>query len=160
MTKLKAAALAAILALAVLIPASAPAQTGGTAVPIQGNGSGSITINTVTGALTGQESGNLSHLGRYSLRLQGSASTDADGTVSGSGTVTIVAADGDQLTGTFKVTGGNGTQRVVVTITGGTGRFTNASGTLTVICVGGPPRQEGQFLVIDHNCTTKGQISY
>jgi len=160
MTKVKTMALAVVLALATLNAASAPASARGTAVPIKGAGTGAISFHPATGAFTGEESGVSSHLGKYTLHLQGVGARAADGNVTGSGTVTIVAANGDQLTGTFTLTGDGETQRVDVTITGGTGRFAHASGTLTVICVSGPPRQEGQMLVLEHECTLKGEISY
>jgi hypothetical protein len=160
MTKIKAIALTTVLALAVLTPALAPASAGGKAKPIKGHGAGTITFDTATGAFTGRESGVMSHLGKYRLRLRGVGTYAADGTVTGSGSVTIVAANGDRLTGTFTLTGRDETNRVVVTITGGTGRFAHARGTLTVICVSGPPRQEGQLLVFEHKCTVKGKLSY
>jgi hypothetical protein len=160
LTKLKAIALAVVLALAALALASAPASACGKAASIKGNGTGTISFNTATGAFTGEESGVSSHLGKYTLRLQGVGTRSADGTVTGSGTVTIVAANGDRLMGTFTGTGSSQAPRVVVTITGGTGRFASASGTLTVICISGAPRQEGQLVVIEHECTLKGQISY
>jgi hypothetical protein len=129
--------------------------------PIKGNSTGTISINTATGALTGEESGVISHLGKQNLRLQGVSTFSGDGTVTGSGTVTMVAANGDQVTGTFALTGREPTLTVLVTITGGTGRFANASGTMTVICVSsGSPAQEGQMLVIKSDCTTEGGISY
>jgi hypothetical protein len=49
---------------------------------------------------------------------------------------------------------------VVITITGGTGRFADASGTLTVICLAGPPSQVGQLEVSEFECTIRGQLSH
>ena len=73
----------------------------------------------------------------------------------------MVAANGDQATGTFTLTGREPTRTVLVTITGGTGRFANASGTMTVICVSsGSAAQEGQTVVINNDCTIEGGISY
>lgn len=161
MTKIKGIALAIGLVLATLLLTSAPASACGKTVHIEGNGTGTIRINTETGALTGEESGVASHLGKYSVDLQGASTISEDGTVDGRGTVTIVAANGDQLTGTFITTGRQPTLTVTVTITGGTGRFAHASGTLTVDCVAsGPPRQEGPVLVFEHDCTMEGKISY
>jgi hypothetical protein len=129
--------------------------------PIRGNSTGTISINTATGALTGEESGVISHLGAAHLRLQGVSTVSGDGTLTGSGTVTMVAANGDQATGTFTLTGREPTRTVLVTITGGTGRFANASGTMTVICVSsGSPAQEEQTVVINNHCTIEGGISY
>lgn len=161
MAKIKMMALAGVLALTVLLAASVPASAGGSAVTITGHGTGTIRLDTATGAFTGEESGVSSYLGKYTVHLQGRATLAADGTVTGTGTATIVAANGDQLTGDFTVTGNGQTQRVVVTITGGTGRFANATGTLTVIChSAGPPHQEGAVLVLEHKCTMKGTVSH
>jgi VCBS repeat-containing protein len=160
MIKVKTMALAAVVALTALSTVSAPASAGGKAVSLKGTGTGTIRLDTATGDFTGKESGTISHLGKYRLRLQGHATQSPDGSFTGNGTVTITAANGDRLTGTFTLTGRDGTQRVVVTVTGGTGRFAHARGTLTVICVSDPPRQEGQTLILPHHCTTKGKISY
>ena len=129
--------------------------------PIRGRSRGTISINTATGALTGEESGVISHLGKQTIRLQGVSTLSGDGTVAGSGTVTMVAANGDQVTGTFTLTGREPTLTVLVTITGGTGRFADASGTMTVICASsGSPTQQAQTLVIKTDCTANGVISY
>ncbi len=160
MTKIKAIAAGLMAALATLSLASAPASAGGRPVSIQGKGTGTIRLNTTTGAVTGKESGVSSHIGQYKLRLQGVVTRSADGTVTGHGTVTIVAARGDRMTGTFTLTGQDQTNTVDVTITGGTGRFANASGTLTVVCVASaPPHQVGPILVLEHKCTMTGEIS-
>jgi len=129
--------------------------------PAKANGTGRIHVDTATGAVTGEESGVMSHLGKYTLGLEGTASPSADGTIAGSGTATITGANGDQLTATYTLTGQDPTLNIVVTITGGTGRFANASGTLTVICdETGAPRLEEQILIIEHECKTEGQINY
>lgn len=159
MAKIKMTALAGVLVLGVLLAASVPASASGRSVTLTGQGTGTIRLDTVTGAITGEESGVSSVLGTYTVRLQGRAALAADGTVMGTGTATIVAANGDQLVGDFTVTGDGQTQTVVVTITGGTGRFANATGTLTVICHSGPSHQEGAVLVLGHRCTMKGTVS-
>ena len=88
----------------------------------------------------------------------------ADGTFAGGGTATLVAANGDQVTGTITLSqtalpDGHTTTRVVLTITGGTGRFADASGTLTVICRSGPPSHVGAMLLISAECEFTGHIS-
>jgi VCBS repeat-containing protein len=160
MIKVKTMALAVLVALMALSTVSAPASAKAKSVSVKGAGIGTIRMDTATGDFTGTETGTISHLGKYRLALQGHATQSPDGSFTGSGTVTITAANGDRLMGTFTLTGRDGTQRVVVTITGGTGRFKHATGTLTVICVGDPPHQEGQTLVLPHHCTVKGELRY
>ena len=162
----KAVALAGlVLALAVLSPASALANAGGTDRPIKGAGTGTISLDPATGAFTGVVPGVSSHLGEITVHIEGVGAPAADGTFAGSGTATLVAANGDQVTGTITLTqtalpDGHTTTTVVLTITGGTGRFANASGTLTVICLSGPPSQLGALLLIKAECKFTGRISY
>jgi hypothetical protein len=162
----KAVALAGlVLALAVLSPASALANAGGTDRPIKGSGTGTISVNSLTGEFTGVVPGVSSHLGDITVHIEGVGARAVDGTFAGSGTATLVAADGDQLTGTITLTqtaqpDGHTTTTVALTITGGTGRFADATGTLTVICQSGPPSQVGATLLIKANCKFTGQISY
>jgi hypothetical protein len=154
-----------VLALALLSPASALANTGGTDRPIKGSGTGTISLDPATGAFTGVVPGVSSHLGDITVHIEGVGARAADGTFAGSGTATLVAANGDQATGTITLTqtalpDGHTTTTVVLTITGGSGRFANASGTLTVICLSGPPSQVGALLLIKAECKFTGQISY
>jgi membrane-associated protease RseP (regulator of RpoE activity) len=161
----KAIALALMLALAILSPGSALAKVEGADRPVRGTASGTISINPATGALTGDTTGVISHLGQSAIHLEGTvAPTGEEGTFAGSATVTIVAANGDKLTGTAAVTSTatstGRTTTVVVEITGGTGRFANARGTLTVICLSGPPSPVGEVLVSEIECTATGRIRY
>ena len=162
----KAVALAGLLlALAIVSPASALAGAGGTDRPIKGAGTGTISLDPATGAFTGVVPGVSSHLGDIIVQIEGVGAPAADGTFAGSGTATIVAANGDQVTGTITLTqvalpDGHTTTTVVLTITGGTGRFANASGTLTVVCRSGPPSSVGATLLIAAECKFTGHISY
>jgi hypothetical protein len=154
-----------VLAFAMLSAASASAKPGGTDRPITGKGTGTISVDPGTGAFTGDVPGNSSHLGEVDVLIAGVGTRTADGTFAGSGTATIVAANGDELTGTITVTqealpGGRFITTVEVTITGGTGRFADASGTLTVICHSGPPDHVGGMLVIKAECRFTGRVSY
>ena len=127
--------LALFVALGVLAPVGALAKAGGTDRPVKGTASG-----TVTGVLgspldiTIALAGVATHLGKYSFH------SDAVGVFSGGevvvdGTFTVVAANGDQLTGTIATTTPVSvvtevhTTTALLTITGGTGRFADASGT-------------------------------
>ena len=92
------------LALAVLSPASALANAGGTDRPIKGAGTGTISLDPATGAFTGVVPGVSSHLGDITVHIEGVGARAADGTFAGSGTATLVAANGDEVTGTITLT--------------------------------------------------------
>ena len=117
---------------------------------------------SVTGAFTGVVPGVSSHLGEVTVQIEGTGAPTSDGSFAGSGTTTIVAANGDELTGTMTLTRrmlptGRTTTTVAVTITGGTGRFADASGTLTVICQSGGPALVDGLLLIKAECKFTGQ---
>jgi hypothetical protein len=75
-----------------------------------------------------------SHLGRFTVVADFTLNL---ATFTGSGSITYTAANGDVLTGTATgravVGGGIAAVTETVTITGGTGRFAGATGTLTVV---------------------------
>jgi hypothetical protein len=125
-----------VLALVALSPASAAAKAGGTDRPVKGTASGTVTVTLgaplgITIDLTGVAT----HAGKYSLHLEADGEI-IGGEVVGNGTFTVVAANGDQVTGPVVFSGPlpSGdvhTTTAVLTITGGTGRFADASGTIT-----------------------------
>ncbi len=87
-----------------------------------------IVVRTLNGT------GIATHLGRFTL--SGTFTLNL-ATATGAGTSVYTAANGDQLyvsvTGSAVVGGGFAVVTESVTVTGGTGRFENATGTLTVI---------------------------
>ena len=113
--------------------------------PMTGAGTGTISLDPATGAFYRRRPGaSTANSGKVTVHIDGVGVPNADGTFAGSGTATIVAANGDELTGTITLTQealptGHTITTVVVTVTGGTGRFADASGTLTVICRFGSP---------------------
>jgi hypothetical protein len=126
-----------VVSLALASPASGAA--GGTDLPIRGTGSGiSVTTFAATpgdpATFVTEDRAKLSHLGDSTLHVVGTSTLTASG-VDLAGTVTIVAANGDELTlsfsgsGVMTETGLDATS--VGEITGGTGRFEDASGTIT-----------------------------
>jgi hypothetical protein len=139
---------------------TSPAATNSTATekPVHGKSIEIFSINTATGAVTGQETGTFSHLGKFHATIQGASAVGGDGTLTGTGTFTMVAANGDQLTGTYTLNS-SAQPRVVATFTGGTGRFTNASGTVT-INADVSASQQGQVLVLTEDCIEEGKITY
>ena len=158
-----------VLALVALSPTSATAKAGGTDRPVKGTTSGTVT-GTLTSpiGITIDLTGVASHVGKYSVHLEG-VGVISGGEVVGDGTFTLVAANGDQLTGPFESSGPLELTAVhpstaVLTITGGTGRFADASGTITSqnletpICLAQPSCPGLIIDGLEGNLT--GQISY
>ena len=125
-----------LVAFCVVAPAVAGAKRGGTDRPVKGTASGNVTVTL--GAplrLKIDLTGVATHFGKYRAHLEADGRI-IGGEVVGGGTMTVAAANGDQVTGTFTVTGPLPSGDVhattaVLTITGGTGRFADASGTMT-----------------------------
>jgi hypothetical protein len=131
-----------LLAFAVLAPGSALAKAGGTNRPVKGTAVGEVTVPIASLQLTTDASGVMTHLGQYTAHFEGSAEI-VGGRTLGEGIFTVVAANGDELTGTFTLNGAlpSGEPHsltAVLTITGGTGRFADASGTITAPLVATP----------------------
>jgi adhesin/invasin len=108
-----------------------------TSLPVKGHTTGVTSFDPSTGLFTFTASGAASPIGAFTTNGNGSVG-GADVGYTVMGTQTVVAANGDQLFGSTNgsgVFGDNGTSSTgsyVFTITGGTGRFANASGSWTV----------------------------
>jgi hypothetical protein len=118
-----------VLALAALSTSSALGAAGGTDKPLHGTISGTAS-GTINGTFSGGGSGNLAQLGKVTMTFEGTLVTIAQNEATLNGTIVFVSANGDELTGTFSgfvstLTGQIGIQGP---ITGGTGRFENATG--------------------------------
>ena len=129
---LRKAILAVVVVLAMLAPASA--QASNPYRTVVGVASGEGIVNTATLQVTARQTLWLSHIGRGTVEFQAQA-TRADGIVRAVGPFTIVTSDGDEITGTGSLVGVGPTLDVhpvgfIMTITGGTGRFAAARGTL------------------------------
>jgi hypothetical protein len=123
-----------VLGLAVLAPATAVGKAGGTDRPISGQASGSTVLDLGTLAFTTDATGVSSHLGKATTHLDGVVTPTGPVTFTIAGSVVFVAANGDELFGTFTGSGtadgsGNSAGTATTTFTGGTGRFADASGT-------------------------------
>jgi len=91
--------------------------------PFKVHGDVTVVISLLDGSFTGTETGEATHIGRYSSIGEGSFDLDTwDGTEIG----VLTAANGDELSWTEEITGGAVIARTFTT--GGTGRFENASG--------------------------------
>ncbi len=154
----KLAALLIVLAVSVLGTGEAFGAAKGTDRPFKGSGSGSGIATVVGGEIrfTIDGTGHFSHLGKSTFHVDG-VCTNADCTTF-SFTVTIVAANGDTLTGSSTSTGTATTFTNLETYTGGTGRFAGASGTST--STGTIVPDPSNPLAFTITFTSRGTISY
>ena len=152
-----------VLAGVVMTPAAATGAAKGTGRPLTGTLATTTTISLVTGVASNVSSGQISGLGQVS----GSSDEQfvlvpANGFM-WTGTGTVIAANGDKL---FTTISGAGTfgpplqSTRVDTITGGTGRFADASGTFTYTSISGSQSIVGSTETTLNNATIKGSISY
>jgi hypothetical protein len=178
MTTNKAIALAGlVLALAILSPASALADAGGYR-PLKGTGSSTITLNLQNGRVTADGSGFSTHLAHYTVDFAGWARPSTVDPplpplrkLEAEGEMTLAAQNGDELYGDFHVWTGNfllgdpHNDTMEIEITGGSGRFEGADGTLKATIQIGP----GEFLfedrvpkrmVSESDETITGQVRY
>ncbi len=126
---------------------------GGSELPFKGTYEGLETVDPVSGHHHLEDvTGNATHLGQFTVTAEWTL-----GPTGGSGTSTWTAANGDELSTTFTRSG------VVVppiitftethTITSGTGRFANASGTFTVV------QTRGLSMPYNNSATIDGTIN-
>jgi hypothetical protein len=160
----KLSVLTSVLALFVLAPGAAVAKQGGSDRPIHGSGTTLETVDLATGVGSGEGSATVSHLGKGTFSDSFTATFPSSTTVAINATDTFTAANGDQFFATFTGTGTlTGTTAVVtgvLTITGGTGRFEDASGTLTGTFSTETVSLVGTTLVNRNTFTVDGRISY
>ncbi len=149
-----------VLVVAALSPATSLGAANGTDRPISGTSTSTTILNTATGTGTSEGIGQLSHLGAFTFHNDFTSFTvTGPNTFSYTLTTTWVAANGDEFfsSGTATGTLTNGIESTLVsTITGGTGRFADASGTIisSVISVNVSPG------VLHDTEIHQGQISY
>ena len=125
-----------VLALGVLAPATALGKAGGTDRPAQGSGSGTTVLEIPSLAFVTDGTATVSHLGQTTVHIDGQVTPTGPSTFTIAGPITLTAANGDQVFGDFSGSGtnvasGGSTGTTATTITGGTGRFTGASGSVS-----------------------------
>lgn len=154
-----------VLAVAALSPAAALGAANGTDRPVSGKSTSTTTVDLATGTGVSDGSGQLSHLGAFTFHNDFTSFTvTGPNTFSFTLTATVVAANGDEIfttatgTGTLTATGSEST--LVSTITGGTGRFADASGTLTTSISSVIVSMVGTTSTTNDTETHTGQISY
>jgi hypothetical protein len=156
--------LSMVVALFVLSPTAALGKAKGTDRPVRGTSTSTTTLDTATGTGTVAGSGHLSHLGRFTFTNDITSTTITGNTFSYTLTAIIVAANGDEVfttatgTGTLTATGSEST--LTSTIVGGTGRFADASGTITSKISSVNVSLVGSILTSTDTETHKGRISY
>lgn len=120
MFKTKRNIVLALALCALLVPMTASAKHQVTR-PFKIQGDVTVVISLLDGSFTGTETGEATHIGRYSSEGEGSFDLN---TMNGTEIGVLTAANGDNLSWTEAISPGN----IDRTFTGGTGRFENASG--------------------------------
>jgi len=154
-----------VLAFAAVSPAAALGTTKVTDRPLTGTSTGFLKASPVTGAARSIFVGQLSPLGAIIGGDVATLTATSPATFTYTGTDTLVTANGNELFSTFTGSGeftsattAESTQ--VNTITGGTGRFADASGTFTItissVVVSVTATSETTY----NTDTWNGQISY
>ena len=152
-----------VLAVVTMSPAAAMGAAKGTDRPLKGTTTSTATVSLITGVGTIVSSGHLSHLGAVTGSSDQQFALVGPNGFSFTGTGTTVAANGDEL---FTTVSGMGTlgppvqSTGVNTITGGTGRFADASGTYTTTNVSTSVSIVGSIETVTSTVTIKGTISY
>jgi hypothetical protein len=156
----------ALLALAAVSPAAALGKAKGTDRPWNGTTTSTTTLDLTTGTGTSDGAGQASHLGAFTFHNDHSSFmfTGPD-TFSFTLTATYVAANGDKVYATGVATGRlltatTSETTLVSTIIGGTGRFADASGTLTSSISSVTVSTVGTTITSRDTETHTGRISY
>jgi hypothetical protein len=154
-----------VLAVAALSPATALGAAKGTDRPVSGKTTSTSTVDLATGIGISDGSGQVSHLGAFTFHNDFSGFTVTGNTFNWTQTATFVAANGDEIFATAVGTGTllpNNTSEatLVSTITGGTGRFADASGTLTSSISSVTVSVVGTTITTNDTETHTGRISY
>ena len=155
----------ALLAVAAVSPAVAFGKANGTDRPLRGKTTSTTTVDIATGSGTAVGVGQISHLGRTTFTNDFTSFTvTGPDTFSFTLTAIIVAANGDEIyttaTGTGTVTPTGSESTLVSTITGGTGRFADASGTITTTISSVNVSTVGTTFTTSETETHTGRISY
>lgn len=127
------------------------------------SGSGISTSDSESRTFVVLATGDVGRLRRLTLKAQGMFAP-TDSILAFTGAATLVADNGDELTGTLEGTSTplarEGDATFLLTITGGSGRFQNASGTMNVIAHGALTSTHGTLLVYYNQFTGSGTLSY
>jgi hypothetical protein len=151
-----------VLAVAALSQGTALGAANGTDRPLSGTSTSTTTVDPVAGTGVSDGSGQVSHIGAFTFHNDFTSFTlTSPTTFSFTLTASIVAANGDVIfttatgTGTLTATGSEST--LVSTISGGTGRFADASGSFTSSIISVNTSTPGTS---NDTETHTGQVSY
>jgi hypothetical protein len=154
-----------LVAFAAVSPATTLAKAKGTSRPMNGTGSSTTTVDLATGTGSVAGGGRVSHLGKFEFTNDITSFTlTGPDTFNLTLTAIIVAANGDKVCttatgkGTLTPTGSETT--LVSRITGGTGRFARASGTLTATISSEIVSTVGTTTTSRDSETHRGRIRY
>ena len=89
--------MALLFAIALLNPITAIGKANDRERPFRGFASGTITLNVVTGELEGDIGGSATHIGHYTMHVDGSGAFNPDSTFSATGAFSVVTANGDEI---------------------------------------------------------------
>ena len=148
---------------AVATPAAASANDA--ARPVVGARSDTLLLDTGTGAGQVDAAGVLAHVGSFTGQNTVQFVPAGPTSFVFSGTTTLTAANGDELFTTFQGSGTNTSATTSmstsnVTITGGTGRFEGATGTVTETINSTLVSLVGTTATYHDTATDQGTISY
>jgi hypothetical protein len=151
------------MALAILTP-SALGKPGGTDRPVHGTGSGTTRVNLAARTANFDGTARISHLGNGIYEFDRIFAFAPPGSLTLAGTFTVVGANGERVVGTFtgpeRFTPTGPEFTFVLTITGGSGRFADATGRVTVRITSVIVSIVGSTALLRDSATFRGQISY
>jgi len=151
----------AVLAVAATLTAGpALASSKGTDRPLRGTSTSATTLDLATGTGSSVGSGEISHLGRFTFTNDITSFTLTGNATTISLTGTIVAANGDEVHTTARGTGTLDEVTLVSTVVGGTGRFADASGTLTSTVTNTTLAIAGATVTATESEVHEGRVSY
>jgi hypothetical protein len=154
------------LAVGLVLPAGAVADTGGTDLPFKTSQSGYGMVNLATGQQHVVGSGPASHFGLTTTEQHNQLVSTGPGTFSWFGTWTATAANGDQMFGTstgtvsFAADGIHTSALGTYVASGGTGRFADATLTFDATVQGTRLSVEGGIATGSFEATGVGTLSY
>jgi hypothetical protein len=127
---------------------------------LKGTSKGTTIVDLAAGTGTVDGTFRLTHLGHGTFHADITSSTPFGNTIVSTARTTFIAANGDKVFTTDVVIQTGNESRIVSTITGGTGRFAHARGTLTATNVSVIASSVGSIVTLTFTATAVGEITY